>query len=210
MTKRLKDELCKMKYENQPMKFNVISLVLIFICVFSIICATFFNIPFDYSFILSKPVGTAVYNYIPQVPVVMLIASLLGSRLGCVSALLYIIVGFSFPIFALGGGIQYILEPGFGYIISYIPAVIVAGLILKKNFCSIQLLKAALACTLIIHILGLVYALLVMILNHNIFGNVVEFVLMQSSVKLLIDFLFCTIAAYMGYCVKKVLWIVIG
>lgn len=210
MTKRLKDELYKMKYENQPMKLNIISLVLIFICVFCIIFATFFNIPFDYSFILSKPVGTAVYNYIPQVPVVMFIASLLGARLGCFSTLIYIIAGFSFPIFALGGGIQYILEPGFGYIISYIPAVIIAGLILKKNFSFIQVLKASLACTLMIHILGLFYALLVMILNHNIFGNVAEFVLMQSSLKLLIDFLFCIVAAYMGYGVKKVLWIVIG
>ena len=197
-------------YNNQPMKFNLISLVLIFACTFLIILATFFNIPFNYGKFFSDTANSGVYNYIPQVPVILLIAALLGEKMGFLSVLMYIFAGMFFPVFALGGGIQYILQPGFGYIIAYIPAVILAGSILKKTFNFSTVLKAACVCTLVIHIRGLVYALLVMMLSHNFFGNVADFVLMQSSFKLLIDFVFCIIAAYSALLIKKLLWLAIG
>ena len=48
------------------------------------------------------------------------------------SVMLYILAGLFFvPIFALGGGVRYLAEFGFGYILGYIPAVIIAGNFLK-------------------------------------------------------------------------------
>jgi len=210
MTKRLEDEFNKMVYNNQPMKLNLVGLVLMFSCTFLIISATFFNISFDYGKVFSASSESAVYNYIPQIPIIIMIAALLGPRMGCLSVLMYLVAGLFFPVFALGGGIQYILQPGFGYILSYIPAVVVAGSVLRKNFKFSSVLKAACFGTLIIHLCGLVYALLVMMLSHNFYGNVVDFILMQSTIKLLLDFIFCIIAAYAALFIKKLLWLVIG
>ena len=36
-----------------------------------------------------------------------------------------------FPIFALGGGVHYLFEYGFGYILAFIPAIFFSGTLLK-------------------------------------------------------------------------------
>ena len=45
--------------------------------------------------------------FIPQVPIVMFICSVLGRKMALTSVLLYLIIGLFFvPVFALGGGIK--------------------------------------------------------------------------------------------------------
>ena len=114
------------------------------------------------------------------------------------------------PIFALGGGIDYILKPGFGYILAFIPAMIIVGNIIKKRFSLASIIKASFVCTFIIHSFGLIYAMLVMIVSHNPLGNLGDYILMQSSIKFAFDFLICIPAAYCGRITKQLLWIIIG
>ena len=52
----------------------------------------------------------------------------LGARLGAISVLCYILLGLAgFPIFAGGGGIAYVLQPSFGYLIGFCIGAYVTG-----------------------------------------------------------------------------------
>jgi len=65
----------------------------------------------------------------------MLAGLLLGSRLGAISMTVYMFIGLAgAPVFAkFGGGFGYILNPTFGFIISFILTAYVAGKIVEKN-----------------------------------------------------------------------------
>jgi biotin transport system substrate-specific component len=58
----------------------------------------------------------------------------LGPAGGAVSQLIYVTLGLAgIPIFAGGGGIAYLFSPTFGYLIGFIPAAAMAGLLSKKG-----------------------------------------------------------------------------
>lgn len=64
---------------------------------------------------------------------VLMAGLLLGSRLGGVAALAYVLIGLvGVPIFAAGGGIMYVLRPSFGYLIGFVIAAFVTGLVAEK------------------------------------------------------------------------------
>ncbi|MFU0799354.1 MAG: biotin transporter BioY [Xylanivirga thermophila] len=57
----------------------------------------------------------------------------LGSKLGFLSQIVYIALGLiGIPIFANGGGIQYIFNPAFGYLIGFAVAAFVVGKMTEK------------------------------------------------------------------------------
>lgn len=206
MTKRLRDELVKLKYQNQPLHFGFISLVLIFACVFLMITATFFQFSFSINSFLSDK--SFQYLYVPQVPTVMYIAVLLGAKMGVVSILLYVILGMFFPVYALGGGAEYILKPVFGYILAYIPAVVFSGIMSARNYSFVSILRTAAVCTFTIHFIGMMYALLIMAITNSWNGDIFEFVFLQSGIKLLYDYCLCVVAAYLARCTKQLIWLV--
>ena len=84
----------------------------------------------------------AVYLPFSPVPVtgqtfaVLLIGALLGSRRGCLSVLLYVIEGAAgLPVFALGrGGIAILFSPTGGYLIGFIAAAYVTGLLAERGW----------------------------------------------------------------------------
>ena len=58
---------------------------------------------------------------------------LLGSKLGALSVLLYVLLGLvGLPIFTTGGGIGYIFMPTFGYLIGFIFCAFLAGVVREK------------------------------------------------------------------------------
>ena len=58
---------------------------------------------------------------------------LLGEKWGAVSQALYLLLGLiGLPVFTLGGGFSYVLQPTFGFLLGLIPASAVAGA-LRKN-----------------------------------------------------------------------------
>ena len=59
---------------------------------------------------------------------------LLGSKLGALAVLLYVVIGLlGLPIFAAGGGLAYIVRPSFGYLIGFIAGAYVTGIICEKT-----------------------------------------------------------------------------
>lgn len=91
---------------------------------------------------------------------VVLAGMILGSKLGMLSVAVYVAVGLvGFPVFAAGGGIGYIFRPSFGYLIGFIVAAFVVGLLCEKvsAFTFRQYLFAALAGMLTTYAIGFAY-----------------------------------------------------
>ena len=85
-------------------------------------------------------VGAFIKIPVPPIPFtlqtmfVVLAGLMLGGNMGCISALLYMILGIiGIPIFTGGGGICYVLKPTFGYIIGFCVGAYAIGKISYKN-----------------------------------------------------------------------------
>ncbi len=90
-------------------------------------------------FAVLTAVGAFIRIPFPLVPMtlqtlfVFLSGTLLGSRLGALSQILYIGMGLiGLPVFTGGGGPQYILHPTFGYLVGFIAGAWVIGYITER------------------------------------------------------------------------------
>lgn len=84
-------------------------------------------------------VGAFIKIPIPVIPFTMqtmfviMAGLLLGSKLGGLSALIYLVIGLAgVPVFTQGGGIAYVLQPTFGYIIGFVLGAFLSGYVLEK------------------------------------------------------------------------------
>lgn len=90
----------------------------------------------------------------------MLAGMLLGARRGCLAVCIYILLGLiGLPVFANGGGISYVLQPSFGYIIGFAVGAYVTGLIAHGNTAPSvrRLLAANFSGLAIVYLFGIVY-----------------------------------------------------
>jgi biotin transport system substrate-specific component len=68
-----------------------------------------------------------------QTLAVAILAATLGWRIALASVALYIAEGLAgLPVFANGGGPQYILSPTFGFIVGYLPMVYIIGRVIER------------------------------------------------------------------------------
>ena len=93
----------------------------------------------------------------------------------------------SVPIFALGGGIDYLAEFGFGYILAYLPAAFLAGSFLDEEFSFKNILKATFVGVMTIHFIGIIYMLMVVIFKHQGWAFIKGWILAQSVLKIAYD-----------------------
>lgn len=226
MSKRIAKQLDNFRYQNQPLKINLMTLILTGICSFLIVIATFtqfdfyhFVLPIDsFSYIGANFKDPAVmahflkhYRYIPQIPIIMFTAAFLGRKFGIISVVIYIIVGLFFaPVFALGGGWRYVLEYGFGYILAYIPAIFFAGSILKSGLTYRNMAQATLVGVLTIHIVGILYMLFIATIKGETSAVILGWISAQSGAKIIYDLLFGFIAMVVAKYTKKFLWYAIA
>jgi len=84
---------------------------------------------------ISIPIPVSPVPIVLQNFFILLAGLLLGSRMGVMSVLLYLIIGaLGVPVFAGGtGGFAHFLAPSGGYLIGYVPAVFVVGLIAERG-----------------------------------------------------------------------------
>ncbi|MFH1102805.1 MAG: biotin transporter BioY [Pseudomonadota bacterium] len=111
-------------------------------------------------------VGALVAIPIGPVPIVLqnffvfLTGLFLGSRWGLASVGIYLIAGIlGFPVFAGGtGGIGRIIGPTGGYLVGYIPAVFIIGVIVEKRRTSLYLdIVALVSGSLILYLFGVTW-----------------------------------------------------
>lgn len=94
----------------------------------------------------------------------MLAGLLLGGKLGLVSVLIYIALGLAgVPVFTQGGGIGYVLQPTFGYIIGFAVGTFVTGTVAEKrdNPSYKRLFAASFIGLFIVYLFGIVYYALI-------------------------------------------------
>ncbi len=102
----------------------------------------------------------------PLVPItlqsgaVLLAGILLGPKYGSISALIYVLLGLlGVPVFTMGGGLGYIFQPTFGYLIGFVLGAYFTGaLVWRKNYVDGKwFFLAALAGLLAIYFIGTAY-----------------------------------------------------
>lgn len=206
--------------EKKKLKIPVLNILLVLFCSFLLMAATFiqfdithFIIPHDIfsNKALTKEDFLYTFSIIPQIPAVMFVVGLLGRRLGITSIVIYILTGlFLLPIFALGGGARYVLEPGFGYIVAYIPAVFFAGSILKSGFSFRNILKAALIGVVTIHFIGILYMLFISALRHEGLAFIKGWIISQSLLKIAYDYVLGVVALIIAKFANKYIKYLIG
>ena len=223
MSKRVEDQINSFKYKGEPIRITLGTLVMTGLSVLLIIVATFTQvtirhpyIPSDALMYLSQDLPEMEifkhfiksYDYIPQIPIIFFIVALMGRKFGILAIIFYIILGMFFPIFALGGGISYLFEYGFGYILAYLPAVFFAGTLLKGKTDYIRIPVISLVGVVTIHVLGILYMLFVSTLRHAPMELISSWIVSQSGIQMLYDIFFTIIAIVLGRQARKLFWIV--
>ena len=132
---------------------------------------------------------------------------ILGSKLGFTSVAMYICIGLvGLPVFTKGGGIGYVFQPTFGYIIGFAVAAFVIGKISEKreknflNFFISNLIGLSL-----VYLIGFIYLYFIM---TNVLGKDVElFKLLKSAVIIFIptDILSAILSAKVASRIYKVI-----
>ncbi len=90
----------------------------------------------------------------------LLVGCVGGKNAATLSQLAYILLGLSpwFPVFSQGGGLNYLREPSFGYLLGFIPAAFVCGTLASKLTQRLEALAAScLAGLLSMHLTGMLY-----------------------------------------------------
>ena len=193
------------------------------VCILLLIVSTFTQVTLNHPFIPSDALSflgqspqesqivhhfTRTYRYIPQIPAVFFIVALLGRKFGILTILCYIMLGMFFPIFALGGGITYLFEYGFGYILAFIPAIFFTGTLLKIKTDFLRIVLMAALGVLAIHVLGVLYMLFIATLRHSSMELVFGWISLQSGIQIFYDIFFTVLGIYLGRWARRLLWIV--
>lgn len=129
-------------------RLNIYSVVLCAVFAGLIVVGAFLRMPF-------YPVPATL-----QVTFVLLAGMMLGGKRGAIAAFVYLAIGLAgVPVFALGGGLSYLLQPTFGYIMGFIPAAYITGRIVEKSGRSTykSYFGASLAGLLVVYSIGIVY-----------------------------------------------------
>ena len=98
-----------------------------------------------------------------QIGAVLLVGCLGGPNAGAISQIAYIILGLTpwFPILSQGGGIGYVSQPAFGYILGFLPGAWICGaLAFRFRRCVESLGLSCLCGLLVVHATGLAYLIL--------------------------------------------------
>lgn len=92
-----------------------------------------------------------------QVPALLLCAIICGPRAGMMAAVSYLTIGLiDLPVFHGGGGISYVLNPGFGYLAGFIPSAWLTGRLAQQNDMDnlLNLTLAAIAGLMLLQVCG--------------------------------------------------------
>ena len=129
------------------------TLMLVLTALFAALTAigAFFKIPFALAAISLQFLFTAMAGI------------LLGAGYGALSQGVYVLIGLvGVPIFALGGGFSYVLQPTFGFLLGLIPAAAVIGALTARRTGYLTVLAAVLVGDLILYAVGVPYMYLIL------------------------------------------------
>ena len=129
------------------------TLMLVLTALFAALTAigAFFKIPFALAAISLQFLFTAMAGI------------LLGAGYGALSQGVYVLIGLvGVPIFALGGGFSYVLQPTFGFLLGLIPAAWVVGAVTGESLDPKRMALASLAGLAALYAVGMPYMALIL------------------------------------------------
>jgi len=212
MNKRVKEGIKKFHKPDTRVKFCLGTIALMSICLMLLIIATFTQIKISFNVPDLGLISYLKFEYIPQIPVVLFIAALLGECWGLLVILIYIFLGLTpwYSVFALGGGLSYIFQYNFGYIFAFIFAILLSSKELKHGSSILNILLAVFYGVFIIHIIGILYMIIIALLRHDSWDFIGNMIYFQSISKLLYDMVFGFLAVLIAKGCRKLLWIIMG
>lgn len=98
-------------------------------------CAVFVALIIIGAFIkIMLPIGPFSVTFSLQFLFALMAGLVMGAKRGALIVLVYLIIGLSgIPVFAHGGGPGYLIRPTFGFLIGFMAAAFVAGLVVEKG-----------------------------------------------------------------------------
>jgi biotin transport system substrate-specific component len=142
-----------------------------------------------------------------QIFFVILSGLLLGAKLAATSQLIYIVLGLAgVPVFANGGGIQYIFNPTFGYLIGFVAAAFFVGKLSEKikTPTFLKYLGASFVGLMLIYFCGIPYMYIMLKYVSHISASVLDLVVKGFLVFLPWDIVKIIIVAWVS---KKISYI---
>ena len=157
-------------------------------------------------------VGAYIKIPIPYVPFtlqflfVTLAGQLLGAKTGSIVVATYIIMGLlGLPVFTAGGGISYVFQPTFGYLLGFVLAAAISGLIVEKFKFKYRRYLANFVGIACMYICGVPYLYLLYILYFQQKIELVYILQVGILVQLPGDIILSCISAYMAVHIDKYL-----
>jgi len=150
-----------------------------------------------------RPLGITL-----QVPALLLTALVAGPRSALLAAVAYLSVGlFQLPVFHEGGGISYLLDPGFGYLAGFVPAAWVCGRLARQPDMGDPLNLAVVAGVglIVIQVCGLTNLLLGALVGR--WGSGVLPLVIGYSLAILPQLLLCCAVAVLAWLLRSILLI---
>ncbi len=137
---------------------------------------------------------------------VSLAGIVLGAKWGTVSVFVYILLGLSgLPVFSAGGGIFYVLQPTFGYIIGFLAMSFITGKLSSNKTNQKSLFLSALAGNVAVYVIGIAYFYLI---SRFYLGQATEIRALFINCFLITlpgDIAMCILSSLIGARVKKTL-----
>ena len=148
-----------------------------------------------------RPLGITL-----QVPALLLTALVCGHRSATLAAVAYLSVGlFQLPVFHDGGGIGYLLDPGFGYLAGFLPAAWITGKLARQQGMDdpLTLAGAAAIGLVVLHLCGLANLLLGGLAGR--WGSDTLALVVGYSLALLPQLLLCCAAGVLAWPLRRLL-----
>lgn len=125
--------------------------------------AYFTDLPWNWS---QHGIATLSLGVTCQIGAVLVVGCLGGRKAAALSQIAYLVIGLTFlPVFTQGGGIGYIKQPDFGYLLGFIPGAWICGLLAFQAPPKLESLAFSCSCGLLtIHLTGLAYLILTHVL----------------------------------------------
>jgi biotin transport system substrate-specific component len=138
----------------------------------------------------------------------LLVACVGGRNAAVLSQVAYILLGLTpwFPVFAKGGGLGYLREPSFGYLLGFIPAAWICGYLAFKALPKLESLATSCLCGLLsIHIVGILYLGLLRLANVYNQADFFKFLIRYSIAALPGQFAVVCAVTLLAYGLRRVL-----
>ena len=223
MYKRFLQQIRYFNFLDHYPRMNLGTFLIVLLCSFLIVIATFTTLPL---FLLTFPQEAFInpssffsntksmsefiigFPYIPQIPAVLFTGALLGPRAGFLSIVIYVIIGLlGIPVFASGGGINYFLQLGFGYILGYFVGIFIVGNMLSKNITSYSIFRASVIGVLVIHLFGIIYLTCLLLLQHNNLFAVFGWIWALSGKQIFYDLIASFVAICLARPIRSIFWL---